>query len=81
VIAQRLLPRSDGRGVVLAAEVLVASHSVKETIRRPDTNPPLKALMEKGMHPYGMQTFQMVIQSLVEQQIIDEETMRETLGT
>ncbi len=80
IIAQRLLPRADGRGVVLAAEVLVASHSVKETIRRPDTNPPLKALMEKGTHPYGMTTFQMTIQGLVEQGIIDEDTAREAMG-
>jgi len=80
IIAQRLLPRADGRGVVLAAEVLVASHSVKESIRRPDTNPPLKALMEKGTHPYGMQTFQMVIQQMLEQQIIDDDTAKEALG-
>ena len=54
-------PRADGAGVVLAAEVLVASHSVKESIRRPENNPPLKSLMEKGTHPYGMRTFQMSI--------------------
>ena len=80
VIAQRLLPRADGRGVVLAAEVLIASHAVKETIRRPENNPPLKALMEKGTHPYGMQTFQMVITEMMEKNIIDEVTMREALG-
>jgi twitching motility protein PilT len=81
VIAQRLVPRADGRGVVLVAEVLVASHAVKETIRRPENNPPLKALMEKGVHPYGMQTFQMHFEQLLEQGIIDEVTMREALGT
>jgi twitching motility protein PilT len=80
IIAQRLLPRADGRGLVLAAEVLVASHSVRESIRRPENNPPLKALMEKGVHPYGMQTFQMVIEQMVEQQILDDETAREALG-
>jgi twitching motility protein PilT len=80
IIAQRLLPRADGRGLVLAAEVLVASHSVRETIRRPENNPPLKALMEKGVHPYGMQTFQMVIEQMVEQQILDDETARGALG-
>jgi len=65
----------------LAAEVLVASHSVKESIRRPENNPPLKALMEKGTHPYGMQTFQMVVQQMLEQQLIDDDTAREALGT
>ena len=81
IIAQRLLPRADGRGLVLAAEVLVGSHAVKETIRRPENNPTLKALMEKGVHPYGMQTFQMHIDQLKETGIIDEQTAREALGS
>jgi twitching motility protein PilT len=80
IIAQRLLPRADGSGLVLAAEVLVASQAVKETIRKPENNPPLKALMEKGVHPYGMQTFQMHVEQLKEQGIIDEATAREALG-
>jgi twitching motility protein PilT len=80
IVAQRLLPRADGDGVVLAAEVLVAAHSVKESIRRPDTNPPLKALMEKGVHPYGMQTFQMAVARLLQDKVIDDATASEALG-
>jgi twitching motility protein PilT len=80
IIAQRLLPRADGAGVVLAAEVLVASQSVKESIRRPENNPPLKGLMEKGTHPYGMRTFQMTIADLLEKGIIDDATANEALG-
>ena len=81
IVAQRLLPRADGSGVVLAAEVLVASQSVKESIRRPENNPALKSLMEKGMHPYGMQTFQMSIGKLLEKGVVDEATANEALGT
>jgi twitching motility protein PilT len=81
VIAQRLLPRADGTGVVLAAEVLVASQSVKESIRRPENNPPLKSLMEKGTHPYGMETFQMSVSRLLEEGLIDEFTASEATGT
>jgi twitching motility protein PilT len=77
IIAQRLIPRSDVAGTILLPEVLVASHSVKDAIRRPENNPPLKALMEKGVHPYGMQTFQMVASRLVEQGVIDEATAAE----
>ncbi len=80
IIAQRLLPRADGAGVVLAAEVLVASHSVKESIRRPENNPSLKSLMEKGTHPYGMRTFQMTIADLLEKGVIDDATANEALG-
>jgi twitching motility protein PilT len=81
VIAQRLLPRADGSGVVLAAEVLVVSQSVRESIRRPENNPPLKSLMEKGTHPYGMQTFQMAVASLLEQGVIDETTAEEATAS
>ena len=81
VIAQRLLPRADGNGVVLAAEVLVASQSVRDSIRRPENNPPLKSLMEKGTHPYGMQTFQMSVAALLEQGIVDEVTAEEATTT
>jgi twitching motility protein PilT len=79
IIAQRLLPRADGSGVVLAAEVLVASQSVKDAIRRPENNPSLKSLMEKGTHPYGMETFQMAVARLLEHSIIDEATANEAL--
>jgi twitching motility protein PilT len=79
VIAQRLVPRADGVGVVLAAEVLVASQSIRESIRRPENNPPIKSLMEKGTHPYGMQTFQMAVEKLLEDGIVDEATANEAL--
>jgi twitching motility protein PilT len=65
VIAQRLLPRADGQGVVLAAEVLVGTGSVRESIKRPLGNPPLKELMESGAEMYGMQTFEMAVRQLV----------------
>jgi twitching motility protein PilT len=80
IIAQRLLPRADGNGVVLAAEVLVASQSVRESVRRPENNPALKTLMEKGVHPYGMQTFQMAIARLLQDTVIDEATAADAIG-
>jgi twitching motility protein PilT len=80
IIAQRLVPRADGKGVVLAAEVLVASKSVRESIRRPENNPPLKSLMEKGTHPYGMQTFPMAIAQLLTDEVIDEVAAEEAVS-
>jgi twitching motility protein PilT len=80
IIAQRLLLRADGQGMVLAAEVLVATGSVRESIKRPSGNPPLKELMEGGTHPYGMQTFEMHIKALVRDGIVDRETGRAAIG-
>ncbi len=76
IIAQRLMPKKDGQGVVLAAEVLVMTGTVRESIRRPEGNPPLKELMEKGVHPYGMQTFEMHMRHLVQQGLIDKDIAR-----
>ena len=77
VVAQRLLPRKDGQGLVLAAEVLVATGTVREAIKRPDGGTPSFAdLMEKGVHPYGMQTFAMHLKQLVQAGIMDKEVAR-----
>jgi twitching motility protein PilT len=74
------LPRADGEGLVLAAEVLVVTGTVREAIKRPENNPPLKDLMEKGVHPYGMQTFEMHIKQLMQQGLLDKETARAAIG-
>ena len=73
IIAQRLLPKRDGSGVVLATEVLVASAAVREAIRRPESSPPLREIMDKGATPYGMQTFEAHVRLLVSQGIIAKE--------
>ena len=80
IIAQRLLPRADGSGMVLAAEVLVATGSVRETIKRPMGNPPLKELLETGGEMYGMQTFEMHIKQLVRDGILDRDVARAAMG-
>jgi len=80
VIAQRLLRRADGQGVVLAAEVLVGTGSVRESIKRPIGNPSLKELMEGGSEMYGMQTFEMHIKGLVREGLIDRDTARAAIS-
>lgn len=80
VVAQRLLPRADGSGMALAAEVLVATGSVRETIKRPLGNPPLKELLEGGQHPYGMQTFEMSIKQLAREGTISREVAKQAIG-
>lgn len=79
VLAQRLLPAIDGERRVLAAEVLVATGTARESIRRPEKNPTLKEVMERGAHPYGMQTFEMAIRALVAEGRISVEVARQAL--
>lgn len=80
IVAQRLLPRADGKGLVLAAEILVVTGTARETIRKPEGNVPLKDIMERGRHPYGMQTFEMHLRELVKEGLIDVEVARQALG-
>jgi twitching motility protein PilT len=80
IIAQRLLPRVDGQGMVLAAEVLVSTGSVREAIKRPLGNPPLKELLESGGDMYGMQTFEMHVRQLMRDGMVDRETARGAIG-
>jgi len=80
VVAQRLLPRADGQGLVLAAEVLVVTGTARESIRKPDGNLPLKEVMERGVHPYGMQTFEMSVRGLVQTGLVDVEVARAALA-
>ncbi|MFM2420112.1 MAG: hypothetical protein RL385_4835, partial [Pseudomonadota bacterium] len=75
IVAQRLVSRADG-GVAAAIELLVNTSTARESIRRPDTNPPLKEVMERGSHPYGMQTFEMHFKELVRSGVISVETAR-----
>jgi twitching motility protein PilT len=80
IIAQRLLPRADGLGLVLACEVLVVTGTARESIRKPEGNLPLKDVMERGVHPYGMQTFEMHLRELVRVGAITVDTARAAMG-
>src|SRR6185369_6032459 len=42
IVAQRLVPRQDGQGLVLVSEVLIVTGTIREAIKRPESNPPLK---------------------------------------
>ncbi len=80
IIAQRLLPRADGQGMALAAEVLVSSGSVRETIKRPLGNPSLYELMDGGVTLFRMHTFEAQFKALVWVGIVDRDEWRVVRG-
>jgi len=57
VISQRLLPRADGKGRVVAAEILIATATVQDHIKDSRDTGALRELIERGGDQYGMQTF------------------------
>jgi twitching motility protein PilT len=80
IVAQRLLPRADGSGRILATEVLNATMSVRMAIRHPEQNPTLRELMERGGDSqHGMHTFAMDIERLVKAGRVDADVARQAM--
>lgn len=57
-ISQRLLPRADGKGRVVACEIMIVTGTVQDWLRDPNSSPAeIKDIIEKSRDNYGMQTF------------------------
>jgi len=56
-ISQRLIPRVDGKGRVVAMEVMIVTQTVQEYIRDINRTEGIKDVIEKGRQQYGMQSF------------------------
>lgn len=78
IIGQRLLPRADGQGRVLAAELLLATPAVRHLIRE-DKIHQIPSLMQMGGE-VGMQTMRQSIQSLQRSGLIGPELYRWVLA-
>ncbi len=77
VLAQRLLPRADGRGMVPAAEVLVVNQRARELILDPNRTRELKDVIAAGREPYGMISFDRSLSELVREGTVTyEEALR-----
>ena len=75
-VSQRLLPRADGHGRALAAEVLVATAYIRDCIAEPEKTSLIADAIAAGGSQYGMQTFDQAILRLYEQGLV---TMEEAL--
>ncbi|HEY3288288.1 MAG TPA: ATPase, T2SS/T4P/T4SS family [Gemmatimonadaceae bacterium] len=64
-LAQRLLPRADGNGRVLAAELLCMNPGVREIIGDPGRLQELRSVLAEGRAQYGTQTFDQHLADLV----------------
>ncbi len=73
IITQALLPRADGRGRVLAAEVLVPTPAIRNLIRE-DKIHQIYSAMQTGQEATGMQTFNQSLAALYFKRLITLET-------
>jgi twitching motility protein PilT len=63
-VSQRLLPRANGKGRALAAEVLVSTPYVRDCIADMDKTSLIAGAIATGMEAYGMQNFDQSILAL-----------------
>src|SRR5204862_3956838 len=76
-VSQRLLPRSDGKGRVLAAEVLVSTPFIRDCIADRDKTGGIPGAIASGGSEYGMQTFDQSILRLCQDGLVSvEEALR-----
>lgn len=73
VITQTLLPRADGRGRVLAMEILIPNPAIRNLIRENKIHQ-IYSSMQMGQEKYGMQTFNQSLASLYFKKAITLET-------
>jgi len=57
LLSQRLVERADGRGRVVACEIMRRTKTIQECIEDPEKIHMIKEYIEKGREMYGMQTF------------------------
>ncbi|MDQ7829285.1 MAG: PilT/PilU family type 4a pilus ATPase [Armatimonadota bacterium] len=74
VLAQRLLPRADGQGRVVAVEVLLATPRVRELLRRGDLPGIRTAMQSPAGVAEGLQTFDHALYELIQAGLVDAET-------
>ena len=73
ILAQRLIPRADGKGRVPALEVCIATGTVRECIIDPDKTRRLTDVIGASISQYGMQTFDQSLMSLYKRGLITYE--------
>jgi len=73
ILCQALLPRADGRGRILAAEILVPNPAIRNLIRE-DKVHQIYSAMQLGQEKFGMQTFNQALYSLYSQRLVTLET-------
>ena len=71
-ISQRLLPRADGKGLCVAAEVMIVTGTVREAISDPGQGS-IKDIIESSSTQYHMQTFDQHLVALLRAGIVSKE--------
>jgi twitching motility protein PilT len=70
IVSQRLLPRKDRTGRVVACEIMMITGTVRDCIRDAERMPEIPELIEEGRDHYGSQTFDQHLMELVREGLV-----------
>src|SRR6478735_665756 len=73
ILCQSLLPRANGKGRVMAMEILVPNAAIRNLIRE-DKVHQIYSMMQTGQDVHGMQTFNQALATLYHKRLITRET-------
>jgi twitching motility protein PilT len=76
IYAQRLLPRADGSGRIVALEVLICTPTIRELIGDRNRVGEIRNHIADGRAEHGMQTFEQHLVDMIEGDVISVDTAR-----
>ncbi len=77
VISMRLIPKSDGSGLVPACEIMVNNATVEEYLMDPDKLKMIPDIIASGHKQYGSQTFDQSLENLYHNELVDFKTAQQ----
>ena len=75
-MSQRLIPRSDEDGMIVAVEVMKVTGTVEDAIRKPELTATIKDIIENSREQYGMVSFDQYLTDLYRGQLITLEVAK-----
>jgi twitching motility protein PilT len=76
VVSQRLLPKKNGKGRVVAAEIMVVTGTIRDCIVDADRTHEIPDLIEEGRDHYGSQSFDQHLMDLVRSNQVEFEVAK-----
>ncbi len=76
VISQRLLPKKQAKGRILACEVMLVTGTIRECILDPSRAQEIPELIEEGRQHYGSQSFDQHLMDLVREDLVEFEVAK-----
>jgi twitching motility protein PilT len=71
VVSQRLLPRLEVEGRIVACEVMIVTGTIRDCMKDPHRSHEIPDLIEEGRDHYGSQSFDQHLQELVREGLVD----------